>query len=77
MGFLCFFEKRTKTCFFSKNPNLKKQEGWNCLKKQVFLNPDYLSILCSDFPWIARSGTTVVTISLIGRAPYTWSKRPL
>jgi len=27
MGFLCFFEKRTKTYFFSKKTNLKKTGG--------------------------------------------------
>jgi len=41
------------------------------LKKRVFLNPDYLSILFCDFPLIARSGTSHVTISLIGCAPHT------
>jgi len=40
-------------------------------KKTVFLNPDYLSILFCDFTLIARSETTDVTTSLIGRAPYT------
>jgi len=42
----------------------------------VFFNPDYLSKLFRDLPLIARSGTSHVTISLIGRALYTWSKRP-
>jgi len=35
MFFLCFFEKRTKTCFFSISPqkmDCKKQEGWIFLK---------------------------------------------
>jgi len=66
--FLCFLKKRTQTCFFSKNPrnpDLKKAEGW--FKKNVFFNPDYLSILFCDFLLIARSGTNHVTISLIGR----------
>jgi len=69
-----FFEKITKSCFFSKNPkklDLKKQEGRILLKKRVFLNPDYLSILFCDFPLIARSGTSHATISLFGRAPHT------
>jgi len=57
--------------FLFKQPEFeKKQEGWN-KKKRVFLNPDYISNLFCDFPLTARSGTTKVTISLIGRAPYT------
>jgi len=34
----------------------------------MFFNPDYLSKLFRDFPLIARSGTSHVTVSLIGRA---------
>jgi len=71
MGFLYFFKKGTKTCFFSNNPNLKKNRRAGIKKKRVFLNPDYISNLVCDFPLTARSGTTKVTISLIGRAPYT------
>jgi len=75
MGFLCFSKKKNENLFLFKKhqkTNLKKQKGWNFLKKKrVFLNPDYLSILFCDFPVMARSGTTDVTISLIGRARYT------
>jgi len=47
------------------------------LKKRVFLNPDYyLSIVFCDFPLIARSGTSHVSISLIGCASHTQSKSP-
>jgi len=68
MGFFCFV--KNKNLFLLKKPKkgLKKQ------KTQVgcfFLNPDYLSILFSDFPLIARSATSHVTISLIGCAPHT------
>jgi len=77
MGFLCIFQ-RTKTCFFKKKTKngLKKQVGV-FFKKLVFLNLDYyLSILFYDFPLIARSGTSDVTINLIGYAPHTWSIGP-
>jgi len=79
---LRFFEKDQKTLqkktkrrilfLYKKNKttDLKKHEGW-IFKKWVFLNPDYLSILFCDFPLIARSGTSHVTISLIGCAPYS------
>jgi len=40
-------------------------------KKHFFLNPNYLSILFCDFALIARSGTSHVTISLIGCALHT------
>jgi len=74
MGFLRFFGKGTKTCFLSTNPKkrIKKTGGLRFfLIKRVFLNPDYLSILFCDFPLIARSGTSHVTINSIGRSPYT------
>jgi len=57
--------------------NLKKTRRVVFFKKnQVFLNLDYLSILFYDFPLTARSGTSHVTISLIGCAPHTWSTSP-
>jgi len=43
---------------------------------RIFLNPDYLSILFCNFPLIARSGTSHVTIRLIVCAPHTWTKCP-
>jgi len=56
----------------TKKTDEKKTGGLFFLeKKRVFLNPDYLSILFCDFPLIARSGTSQVTISLIGCAPHT------
>jgi len=38
MGFLCFFEKRTKTYFFSKKPNLKKTGGLGFFEKKEFFS---------------------------------------
>jgi len=38
---------------------------------RFFFDPDYLSILFCDFPLIPRSGTSHVTISLIGCALHT------
>jgi len=44
----------------------------NCFSKtRFFFNPDYLSIIFCDFPLIARSRTSLVTINLIGCAPHT------
>jgi len=68
-GVFVFF-LRTKTCFFSNNvkkriKKTKKQVDW------VFLNHDYLSNLFCDFPLIARSAASHVTISLIRCAPHT------
>ena len=65
--FVIFIKKRTKTCFFSKN-NKKTCELF--FKTRFFFNPDYLSILFFDFPLIARSGTSYVTISWIGCASH-------
>jgi len=50
-GVFVFFWKKNKNLFLSKNPNKKKQEGWNFFKKRIFLNPDYLSTLFVIFPW--------------------------
>jgi len=71
-GFCVFFQI-TKTCFFkvkTKNLDLRKSGGLFFLKIGFFY-PDYLSILFCDFPMSARSGTSHVTISLIGCAPHT------
>jgi len=38
MGFLCFFEERTKTCFFSKK-RIEKTEELNVFHKTVFSQP--------------------------------------
>jgi len=46
------------------------------IKKRVFLNPAYLSILFCGFPLIARCGISHVTISVIGCDPHTWSIGP-
>ena len=56
---LYLFKKRRKT-------DLKKQKTHaNCFfSKPVFFNPDYLPILFSDFPLIARSGTIVTSLSV-------------
>jgi len=73
-GFCVFLKKERKPVSFQKTPKneFEKTEGLEFFeKKRVFLNPDYLSILFCDFPVMARSGTTDVTISLIGRARYT------
>jgi len=39
MGFLYFFKKGTKTCFFSNNPNLKKNRRAGIKKKTCFSQP--------------------------------------
>jgi len=78
-GVVCFFKKRTKTCFFKKNKKfgLKKQkaDGLFFSKKRVFLNLIVFQPFC-DFPLIAWSGTSHVTISLFGCTPHTWSIGP-
>jgi len=61
---------KPKNYFFSKN-GLKTGTGCFFLKKTGFPNSDYLSILFVIFLLIARSGTSHVTISLIGSAPNT------
>jgi len=61
MGFLCFFLKEQKLVSF---------QGCFFLMR-IFLDPDYLSILFCDFPLIARSGISHVTISLIRCAPHS------
>jgi len=61
-----------KICFFKKKQKHWVKKSWVVfLKKRIFLNPDYLSILFCDFLFVARSGTSNVTISLIGCAPHT------
>jgi len=70
-----FFWKKNKNLFLFKKKQItriwKNRRVGTFWKKRVFLNPGYLSILFCDFPLIARSGTADVTISLIGRAPYS------
>jgi len=41
------------------------------LKKRVFLNPDYLSILFVIFPWSHDLEKSHVTIRFIGCEPHT------
>jgi len=41
MGFLCFFEKRTKTCFFlkrNKKPKFEKTTGLEFFEKNEFFS---------------------------------------
>jgi len=74
MGFFVLFKKKEQTpvSFKKKQKNVfKKMGGLFFSKKHFFLNPNYLSILFCNFPLIARSGTSHVTISLIGCAPHT------
>ena len=68
---VCFKEPKPVSLKKKKKKNWIKQkqttqEGW--VKKCFLFNPDYLWILFCDFPLIARSGTSHVTISLIGCA---------
>jgi len=79
-GVFVFLQNKNENLFFFQKVNkktvIKKQVGCIFLKKRVFLNPDYLSILFCNFPLISRSGISYVTISLIGCAPHTWSIGP-
>jgi len=52
---LCFFQKKTKTCFFKKNKRIrtKKAGGLFFSKKRVFLNHDCLS----TFLWFSLDRT--------------------
>ena len=81
-GFCFVFFLKNKNLFLFKTrqkTDIKKQKtqvGWVLLKKRVFLNPHYLSIIFCDFPMIARSGTSQVTIKLIGCALHTQSIGP-
>ena len=73
-----FFPKKKKSLFFfkkSENPD-KKTKHVNCFFNPGFFNTDYFSTFFCDFPLIARSGTSHVTISLIGCASYTESIGP-
>jgi len=47
MGFLCFSLKKKDLFVFkkTKNSDLKENQGWLFFQKNVFFNPDYLSIL--------------------------------
>jgi len=67
----CVFFKQNLVSFQKPKKHIKKTVGLFLSKKRVFLSPDYLSILFRDFLLIARSGTSHVTISLIGCAPHT------
>jgi len=75
--FWCFlYEKEQKLVSFRKNPKklIKKWTGglFFFKKSEDFYQPWlYLSILVCDFPLIARSGKSHVTIRVIGCAPYT------
>jgi len=75
---LLFF--KNKNLLLKKKKNVykktKKTGRLGSIKKRVFLNPNYLSIVFCDFPLIARSGTSHATISLIGCAPHTQSIGP-
>ena len=74
---VCVIFKEQKPVFLQKKENTgfkkkrKKQVGWGLKKTRVFLKPGYLSILFCDFPLIEQSGTTHITISLVGCAPHT------
>jgi len=70
------FENKLLLLFNETQKRFIKNSRVVFVKKRVFLNPDYLSILFCDFPLIARSGTSHVTISLIGCAPHHWTKSP-
>jgi len=52
-GVFVLFKKKNENLFLfkgNKKTHLKKTGGL-FLKKRVFLNPDYLSILFCNFPW--------------------------
>jgi len=77
-GILCFF-KEQKPASFQKtqnHPDLKKKRentgGLGFKKKLGFFSNlvIFQSFFC-DFPLIARSRTSHITISLIGCAPHT------
>jgi len=73
-GFCVFFKKRAKTCFFwkkAKKSDLKKQVSWLFQKNGFFSTLIVFQYFC-DFPLIAWSGTSHVTISLVGCAPHTY-----
>jgi len=74
----CVLFKEQKPVFFQKNktPGVKKKRkktgGLGFLKKLgIFSNLVIFQYSSCDFPLIARSGTSHITISLIGCAPHT------
>jgi len=69
-GVCVFFKEQRLVSFIKKlKTQIKENTRMGFKKKRVFLNPDYLSILFCDFPLIAQSGKSQVTISLIGCVP--------
>ena len=73
-GFLCLFLKKIKNVFF-QNPKKKdlknKTPMWIAFFRPFFFQPWSSSVLFCDFPLVTRSGTSHVTISLIGCASHT------
>jgi len=59
-----------KTCLFQKKtkPWFKKTGGLFFLKNEFFSTPIIFQYFFAIFPFIGRSGTSNVTISLIGCA---------
>jgi len=76
-SFLCIFKKKEqKPVSFQKNKKkgLKNKKSVNCFFKPVFFQPGFFQsyfFLFYDFLLIARSGTSHVTINLIGCTPHT------
>jgi len=68
-AFVCFFQEQ-KTVSSQKNKKIWIKK--TCFFKETGFSQPWLSFnpIC-DFPLIARSGTSHVTISLIGFAPHT------
>jgi len=76
IGFLRVFLKNESLFLFKKTKKIgwkkNKKIGGVFFSKNVFFSQSWLSFspFC-DFPLIARSGTSHVTINLIGCAPHT------
>ena len=74
-GVFAFF-KNKNLFFLKKTPGFVKKrknpDGLGFLRKLGFFsNLDIFQYFFCDFPLIARSGTSHITISLIGCAPHT------
>jgi len=73
-GVFVFFWKKNKYLFHFKNPEVNglKNRNFEFFYKRCFSTLTIFQNFFRDLPLIARSGTSHVTVSLIGRAPYTY-----
>jgi len=71
MGFLCFFKRKQEKPVSLKQIQNKKAGELFVFKNGFFSTLIIFQSFFCDFPLIARSGTSRVTISFIGCAPHT------